>query len=81
MSLIKGEPDDTPEKPRGRIRNTRKLLLTAALIMSVFLLGSSLVTATLIPPEALVKGGGGRKPRLGLLGPRPRDFPDQPVLW
>jgi hypothetical protein len=57
MPLIKGEPDDDPQKPRGRIRNTRKLLLTAAIIMSVFLLGSSLVTATLIAPEALQKGG------------------------
>ena len=39
----------TPERPRGRIRNTRKLLLTAALIMSVFLIGSSLVTTAAHP--------------------------------
>jgi hypothetical protein len=57
MPLVRGEPDDTPAAPRGRIRNTRKLLLTAALIMSVFLLGSSLVTALLIPPEAFAEGG------------------------
>ena len=30
-------------------------LLTAAVIMSLFLLGSSLVTATLIDPEALIE--------------------------
>ncbi|GIW79293.1 MAG: hypothetical protein KatS3mg105_1100 [Gemmatales bacterium] len=57
MPLIKGDPDDDPNHPKGRIRNTRKLLLTAALIMCVFLLGSSLVTTTLIPAEALAKGG------------------------
>ncbi len=33
------------------------LLFTAALIMSVMLLGSSLVTALLIPPELFAKGG------------------------
>jgi hypothetical protein len=35
----------------GRIRNTRKLLTTAALIMSLFLIASSLATTILIPPE------------------------------
>jgi hypothetical protein len=55
MPLIKGKPGDRPEHPEGRIRNARKLLLTAAVIMSLFLLGSSLVTATLIPARELVK--------------------------
>jgi hypothetical protein len=41
----------------GRIKNTRKLLRTAALIMSVLLITSSVVTATLIPPEAFQEGG------------------------
>jgi hypothetical protein len=36
----------------GRIYNTRKLLTYAALIMSVLLLGSSVVTSMLIPAEA-----------------------------
>lgn len=54
MPLIEGGEGDTPEHPRTRIRNTRKLLATAAIIMSVFLIGSALVTATLIPPEELV---------------------------
>ncbi|HEY7512041.1 MAG TPA: amino acid transporter [Vicinamibacteria bacterium] len=57
MPLVKGDATDTPEVPRGRIRNTRRLLLTAALIMSVFLIGSSLVTTVLIPAEAFQKGG------------------------
>src|SRR5205085_2308042 len=51
MPLIKGEPTDTEERPPGRIRGTRHLLITAALIMSVYLIASSLVTTTLIPPE------------------------------
>lgn len=57
MPLIKGNPDDTHANPHGRIVNARKLLITAALIMSLFLLGSSLVTSTLIDPATLAKGG------------------------
>jgi hypothetical protein len=41
----------------GRIANTRKLLRTAALIMSVFLITSSLVTTMLIPPDKFLVGG------------------------
>ena len=37
---------------QGRIRNTRKLLKTAALIMCVMLISSSIVTTLLIPEEA-----------------------------
>ncbi|MCI0682451.1 MAG: amino acid transporter [Gemmataceae bacterium] len=57
MPLIQGDADDTHERPRGRIRNARKLLLTAALIMSTFLLGSAVVTSTLIAPDELRHGG------------------------
>jgi hypothetical protein len=57
MPLVKGDPDDDPQHPKGRIRNTRKLLRTAALIMSVLLMGSSIATTLLIPPEAFQKGG------------------------
>jgi hypothetical protein len=53
MPLVEGNPDDDPQRPAGRIRNTRKLLLTAALIMSVMLLGSSFVVSTLIDPDDL----------------------------
>lgn len=52
MPLIKGDKDDNPMLPAGRIRNTRKLLIWAALIMSFFLMTSSFVVSTLIPPEA-----------------------------
>src|SRR5688572_11206671 len=41
----------------GRIRNGKKLLSGAALIMSVMLIGSSIVTTMLIPPEAFQPGG------------------------
>src|SRR3954463_6311766 len=57
MPLVRGEPGDDPKRPRGRIRNARKLLTTAALIMSVMLVGSSIVTTTMIPPEAFREGG------------------------
>ena len=58
MPLIAGSPqDETADRPRGRIRNTRKLLVTAALIMSVLLLVSSFVTVLLIPREAYREGG------------------------
>jgi hypothetical protein len=57
MPLVQGDPGDTPEQPTGRIRNTRKLLRSAALIMSVLLIGSSLVTTILIPAEAFREGG------------------------
>jgi hypothetical protein len=57
MPLVQGGPDDTPERPEGRIRNTRKLLTTAALIMSGFLLTSSFVTTVLIPHDAFEDGG------------------------
>ncbi len=56
MPLVRGGDDDTPEQPSGRIRNTRKLLATSAILMSFFLLGSSIVTATLIPPGDLFSG-------------------------
>jgi len=57
MPLVSGEPGDTEERPIGRIRSTKKLLRTAAGIMSVMLLTSSVVTTALIPAEAFQPGG------------------------
>ncbi|HJZ94753.1 MAG TPA: amino acid transporter, partial [Gemmataceae bacterium] len=54
MPLVRGASGDDPKLPAGRIRNTRRLLITAAVVMSVFLLGSSLVVSTLIEPNQLV---------------------------
>ncbi len=57
MPLVKGRAGDDPINPRGRVRNTRKMLFTAALVMSVYLLGSTLVIATLVPAEAFGPNG------------------------
>ncbi len=57
MPLVKGDPDDTVAAPTGRIRNARKLLTTAAAIMSVMLMGSAIVTTFLIPASAFEPGG------------------------
>ncbi len=57
MPLVKGYKNDTEEHPRGRIRNTYRMLTTAALIMSFFLLTSSLVTTILIPAAEFATGG------------------------
>lgn len=57
MPLVKGDKEDTAENPVGRIRNTRWLLRTAALIMSFFLIGSSFVTTALIPAKEFAHGG------------------------
>ncbi|MER5584870.1 amino acid transporter [Streptomyces asoensis] len=57
MPQVKGDPTDTYEEPKGRVRDTRKLLTTAALIMSCFLLMSSLATTVLIPQADFESGG------------------------
>ncbi|MEU8924875.1 amino acid transporter [Kitasatospora sp. NPDC048545] len=57
MPHIEGDPEDTEEKPTGRIRGARKLLTTAALIMSCFLITTSFITTLLIPKAAFEPGG------------------------
>lgn len=57
MPLVQGHSSDTPDRPRGRIRNTYRLLTTAAVTMSFFLTTSSLVTTLLIPAAAFQPGG------------------------
>ncbi len=57
MPLVKGQPGDTETRPVGRVRHTRRLLITAALIMSVFLITSSFITTVLIPPQEFQEGG------------------------
>jgi hypothetical protein len=51
--LVRGRDDDDPERPRGRIRRTRMLLVAAVLIMGVFMLGSVLTVSQLVPQKAL----------------------------
>ncbi|MFF0161192.1 amino acid transporter [Streptomyces sp. NPDC005263] len=57
MPHVKGDGGDTEEHPHGRIRDTRKLLTSAALIMSVFLIATSFITTLLIPEKEFEPGG------------------------
>jgi hypothetical protein len=63
MPLIDGGETDRGHSPRtggvpvGRVANTRKLLLTAAAIMSGMLILSSVVTTLLIAPADYEEGG------------------------
>jgi hypothetical protein len=63
MPLIDGGDAGNEKNPRkgvlplGRIRNTRKLLISAAAIMSVMLILSSFVTTLLIGPRYYREGG------------------------
>src|SRR5829696_978237 len=57
MPLVRGDEGDDPEHPAGRIRDTRKLLTSAALIMCFYLITTSFVTVALIPEEEFESGG------------------------
>jgi hypothetical protein len=54
---VRGARHEKTETPAGRIRNTRKLMLAAASIMAIYLLGAVTITTLLIPPEKLSPGG------------------------
>jgi hypothetical protein len=62
MPLISG--DDLA----ARIRHTRKLLVTAAVIMSVFLILTSIITTLLIEPDKFKSGGEANGRALAYLG-------------
>ncbi|GAA3703868.1 APC family permease [Nonomuraea antimicrobica] len=57
MPLVAAEGRGREERLRSRIRNTRKLLTAAALIMSVYLIATSFVTTVLIPVAEFRPGG------------------------
>jgi len=57
MPLVRSEGETEEERLAARIRNTRTLLTTAALIMSVYLLATSFITTVLIPPAEFEDGG------------------------
>jgi hypothetical protein len=57
MPQITGKPDDDPNHPQGRIRGAGRLLTTAAIIMSAFLITSSFTTTLLIPQRDFQQGG------------------------
>jgi hypothetical protein len=57
MPLVKSEGFTEFQVLASRVRNTRKLLTTAAAIMSAYLLATSVVTTVLIPAEKFEEGG------------------------
>lgn len=57
MPLVEADGADDEQRLKARIHNTRKLLTTAALIMSVYLLAASFVTTVLIPEDEFKPGG------------------------
>ncbi|MEU7586647.1 amino acid transporter [Micromonospora sp. NPDC049230] len=57
MPLVRADGADGPARLAARIRNTRRLLATAALIMSVYLVSTTFVTTALIPKEEFRPGG------------------------
>ncbi|GHE00849.1 hypothetical protein GCM10010339_17540 [Streptomyces alanosinicus] len=57
MPHVQGDDGGTEEKPTGRIRATKKLLTSAAVIMSGFLITTSFITTLLIPEKEFKTGG------------------------
>ncbi|HEV2783708.1 MAG TPA: amino acid transporter [Actinophytocola sp.] len=58
MPLVAADGETAERRLADRIRNTRTMLTTAALIMSVYLIATSFVTTVLIPAEQFEEGGG-----------------------
>jgi len=57
MPQIRGSADDPVGPPITRIKGAHRLLTTAAVIMSVFLISTSFVTTLLIPQDLFHEGG------------------------
>ena len=57
MPQIRGSQNDPVGPPTTRIRGTQRLLTTAAVIMSVFLIATSFITTLLIPQAKFQPGG------------------------
>lgn len=57
MPQVRGDGEDTEDNPTGRIRGTRRMLTTAAVIMSSFLITTSFITVVLIPEQEFHDGG------------------------
>ncbi|ULH18051.1 amino acid transporter (plasmid) [Deinococcus sp. KNUC1210] len=89
MPLIRGKATDIEALPAGRIAGAQTLLLTAAVIMSSFLLVSSLVCTLLIPASAFLDGGEANGRALAYLAHRELgntfgtlyDFSTIAILW
>jgi hypothetical protein len=57
MPLVRAEGEAAEERLRSRIANTRKLLTVAAVIMSGYLIATTLITTVLVPPAEFESGG------------------------
>jgi hypothetical protein len=57
MPLVAASGSTPEDRLANRVKNTRKLLTAAALIMSVYLIATSFITTVLIPPEEFAEGG------------------------
>ncbi|TWU27451.1 hypothetical protein [Bythopirellula polymerisocia] len=79
MPLVRGDIDDNLDQPLGRIRNTQRLLLTSATIMSILLFGSSLVVSTLIK-ESELRGGAAADRALAFLAHGESHFTISPIF-
>lgn len=53
---VEGKPDDDPGRPRGRIRNARKILVVSALLMALLVPASTFVVTLLVPTRAIEQG-------------------------
>jgi hypothetical protein len=70
MPLVSGQGKTEEQVLASRIANTRKLLATAAIIMSTLLICSSIIVATLVPKAALAEGGSANGRALAYLAHR-----------
>jgi hypothetical protein len=57
MPLVATTGPSPAKRLANRVKNTRHLLTTAALIMSVYLVATSFITTVLIPPAEFAEGG------------------------
>ena len=57
MPLVEAKGVDAAERLRSRIANTRRLLTVAALIMSVYLMATTFITAVFVPAETVADSG------------------------
>ncbi len=57
MPLVRSEGATEEERLRSRIANSRRFLTVAALIMSGYLVATSVITTVLVPAEEFAEGG------------------------
>jgi hypothetical protein len=70
MPLIRGDGEDEAAILQSRIDRTRRMLHTAAFLMSAMLIGSAIVTTTMVPATAFAKGGAANGRALAFLAHR-----------